>query len=116
MLMMQGERYFTRIHVQMLLPVLEEYYEIDLKDSWMYAAVERIYQRERQAGKMSTMGNILRIICHKGDLKASTMKSGIEYMNCTHPIGYPKTIILPTRSWVFQIGGGIAGDFLIWWL
>jgi deoxyhypusine synthase len=36
------ERYFPHEFMyKMLLSVLEEYYEIDLKDSWMYAAAEK---------------------------------------------------------------------------
>jgi deoxyhypusine synthase len=38
----KGERYFPHELYKMLLSgVLEEYYEIDLKDSWMYAAAEK---------------------------------------------------------------------------
>lgn len=56
------------------------------------------------------MGNIFASYVLKGELKASTMKSGIEYMtfladwyteNSQNGIGF------------FQIGGGIAGDFPI---
>jgi deoxyhypusine synthase len=58
----------------------------------------------------STLGNIFASYVLKGELKASTMKSGIEYMtfladwytaNSSKGIGF------------FQIGGGIAGDFPI---
>jgi deoxyhypusine synthase len=40
----KGERYFPHefMYKMLLSGVLEEYYEIDLKDSWMYAA-EKIY-------------------------------------------------------------------------
>src|SRR5690625_3036529 len=39
----KGERYFPHEFMYKLLlsGVLEEYYEIDLKDSWMYAAAEK---------------------------------------------------------------------------
>jgi deoxyhypusine synthase len=37
--------------------VLEEYYEIDLKDSWMYAAAEKKHQLS-VGWEDSTMGNI----------------------------------------------------------
>jgi deoxyhypusine synthase len=89
---------------------LEEYYEIDLKDSWMYAAAERNLPIIVPGWEDSTMGNIFASYVLKGDIKASTMKSGIEYMvfladwytdNCEKGIGF------------FQIGGGIAGDFPI---
>ena len=38
-----GERYFPHeyMYKMLLSGVLEEYYEIDIKDSWMYAAAEK---------------------------------------------------------------------------
>jgi deoxyhypusine synthase len=52
--------------------VLEEYYEIDLKDSWMYAAAEKKHQLS-VGWEDSTMGNIL--LPMSLNLKVSTMKS-----------------------------------------
>jgi deoxyhypusine synthase len=49
------------------------------------------------------MGNIFASYVIKGDLKVSTMKSGIEYM--TFQIGILKILL---TGWIFQIGGGIA--------
>jgi deoxyhypusine synthase len=43
----------------------------------------------------------------KGELKFSTMKSGIEYTHLLL-IGIPKN---SSKVGFFQIGGGIAGDF-----
>jgi deoxyhypusine synthase len=39
-----GERYLPHefMYKMLLSGVLEEYYEIDLKDSWMYAAAEKL--------------------------------------------------------------------------
>jgi hypothetical protein len=39
----KGERYLPHefMYKMLFLGVLEEYYEIDLKDSWMYAAAEK---------------------------------------------------------------------------
>lgn len=59
----------------------------------------------------STMGNIFASYCLKGELKPTTMKSGIEYMTFladwyTHNAG-------TEGIGFFQIGGGIAGDFPI---
>ncbi|MCR5862301.1 deoxyhypusine synthase family protein [Flavobacterium sp. J372] len=107
-----GERYFPHefMYKMLLSGVLEEYYEIDLKDSWMYAAAEKNLPIVVPGWEDSTMGNIFASYVIKGELKASTMKSGIEYMawladwyrdNCDSGIGF------------FQIGGGIAGDFPI---
>jgi deoxyhypusine synthase len=108
----KGERYFPHefMYKMLLSGVLEEYYEIDLKDSWMYAAAEKNLPMVVPGWEDSTMGNIFASYVIKGELKASTMKSGIEYMayladyytkNSGNGIGF------------FQIGGGIAGDFPI---
>lgn len=108
----QGERYFPHEFMYKLLlsGVLEPYYEIDLKDSWMYAAAQRNLPMVVPGWEDSTLGNIFASYVLKGELKASTMKSGIEYMtfladwyteSSENGIGF------------FQIGGGIAGDFPI---
>ena len=107
-----GERYFPHEFMYKLLlsGALEEYYEIDLKDSWMYAAAEKNLPIVVPGWEDSTMGNIFASYVIKGELKATTMKSGIEYMtyladwytkNSSNGVGF------------FQIGGGIAGDFPI---
>ncbi|OYQ38518.1 deoxyhypusine synthase family protein [Flavobacterium aurantiibacter] len=108
----KGERYFPHefMYKMLLSGVLEEYYEIDLKDSWMYAAAEKNLPIIVPGWEDSTMGNIFASYVIKGDLKASTMKSGIEYMTFLAD-WYTKN----SKSGVgfFQIGGGIAGDFPI---
>lgn len=107
-----GERYFPHefMYKMLLSGALEEYYEIDLKDSWMYAAAEKNLPIIVPGWEDSTMGNIFASYVIKGEIKASTMKSGIEYMtfladwytkNSDKGVGF------------FQIGGGIAGDFPI---
>src|SRR5690554_2221782 len=108
----KGERYFPHEYMYKLLlsGVMEDSYEIDLKDSWMYAAAEKNLPIIVPGWEDSTMGNIFASYVIKGELKASTVKSGIEYMtfladwyqrNSDKGIGF------------FQIGGGIAGDFPI---
>ena len=107
-----GERYFPHEYMYKLLlsGVLEQYYEIDLKDSWMYAAAQANLPMVVPGWEDSTMGNIFASYVVKGELKAQTIKSGIEYMTyladwytqeSDNGIGF------------FQIGGGIAGDFPI---
>ena len=107
-----NERYLPHefMYKMLLSGVLEEYYEIDLKDSWMYAAAEKNIPIICPGWEDSTMGNIFASYVIKGELKVSTMKSGIEYMtfladwyskNSANGVGF------------FQIGGGIAGDFPI---
>ena len=54
--------------------------EIDVKDSWMIAAAEKNLPIVVGGWEDSTMGNIFASYIVKGELKASTMKSGIEYM------------------------------------
>lgn len=109
----KGERYFPHEFMYQMINsgVLEQYYEIDPKDSWMVAAAEKNLPIVVPGWEDSTMGNIFASYCIKGEFKATTMKSGIEYMmwladwykdNCEGKgIGF------------FQIGGGIAGDFPI---
>lgn len=108
----KGERYFPHefMYKMLLSGVLEEYYEIDLKDSWMYAAAEKNLPIIVPGWEDSTMGNIFASYVIKGELKASTMKSGIEYMTFLAD-WYPKNSA--NGIGFFQIGGGIAGDFPI---
>lgn len=108
----KGERYFPHEFLYQLLlsGVLEAYYEIDIKNSWMYAAAQANLPMVVPGWEDSTLGNIFASYVIKGELKANTVKSGIEYMtflaewyhqNAKSSIGF------------FQIGGGIAGDFPI---
>lgn len=109
----EGKRYFPHEFMyQMLLSgVLEQYYEIDPKNSWMLAAAEKNLPIIVPGWEDSTMGNIFASYCIKGELKASTMKSGIEYMMWLADF-YTETAGDEGIGF-FQIGGGIAGDFPI---
>lgn len=106
------ERYFPHEFMYQLIlsGVLEEHYEIDIKDSWMYAAAQKNLPMVVPGWEDSTMGNIFASYVMNGELKANIVKSGIEYMtyladwytnNSENGVGF------------FQIGGGIAGDFPI---
>lgn len=108
-----NERYFPHEYMyQMLLSgVLKPYYEIDPKDSWMLAAAERNLPIVCPGWEDSTMGNIFASYVIKGELKASTMKSGIEYM--VFLSDWYKKNSGGKGVGFFQIGGGIAGDFPI---
>lgn len=109
----KGKRYFPHefMYKMLLSGVLEQYYEIDPKNSWMLAAAEKNIPIIVPGWEDSTMANIFASYCLKGELKPSTVKTGIEYMTFlanwyintskNHNIGF------------FQIGGGIAGDFPI---
>lgn len=109
----KGERYFPHEFMYQMINsgVLQQYYEIDPKDSWMVAAAEKNLPIVVPGWEDSTMGNIFASYCIKGTFKPTTMKSGIEYMmwladwytnnSSGKGVGF------------FQIGGGIAGDFPI---
>ncbi|WP_296618698.1 deoxyhypusine synthase family protein [Marivirga sp.] len=109
----KGERYFPHEFMYKLIRsgVLEQYYEIDPKNSWMLAAAEKNLPIIVPGWEDSTMGNIFASYCVKGELNPSTMKSGIEYM--TYLADWYKTNAGTEGVGFFQIGGGIAGDFPI---
>lgn len=109
----KGERLFPHefMYRMLLSGVLEQYYEIDPKNSWMLAAAEKNLPIVVPGWEDSTMGNIFASYCLKGELKATTMKSGIEYMMWLADF-YTETAGDEGIGF-FQIGGGIAGDFPI---
>ncbi len=108
-----GERYFPHeyMYKMLLSGDLEQYYEIDPKNSWMLAAAEKNLPIVVPGWEDSTMGNIFASYVMKKELKASTMKSGIEYM------GWLADWYIANSEGkgvgFFQVGGGIAGDFPI---
>lgn len=109
----KGERFFPHEFMYKILMSgeLEGYYEAEPKNSWMLAAAKKNLPIVVPGWEDSTIGNIFASYCLKGELKASIMKSGIEYMVWlaewyqqqagNNGVGF------------FQIGGGIAGDFPI---
>ena len=108
-----GERYFPHeyMYKMLLCGVLEQYYEIDPKNSWMLAAAEKNIPIVVPGWEDSTMGNIFASYIIKNELKATTMKSGIEYM--VWLADWYKHNSSGKGVGFFQIGGGIAGDFPI---
>ena len=106
----KGERYFPHEFLYQLLNsgALDEAYQIDPKDSWMIQAAKKNLPMVVPGWEDSTMGNIFASYVIKGELKASTVKSGIEYM--TYLADWYKN---QSQVGFFQIGGGIAGDFPI---
>ena len=77
-----GERFFPHefMYKMLLSGDLEQYYQIDPKNSWMLAAAEKNLPIVVPGWEDSTMGNIFASYCVKKDIKPTTMKSGIEYM------------------------------------
>ncbi|MCO5268779.1 MAG: deoxyhypusine synthase family protein [Brumimicrobium sp.] len=109
----KGERFFPHefLYKLLLSGVLEQYYEIDSKNSWMLAAAQKNLPIVCPGWEDSTLGNIFASYCIKGELKPSTMKSGIEYM--TWLANHYTATAGTDGIGFFQIGGGIAGDFPI---
>jgi deoxyhypusine synthase len=107
------ERYFPHQYFYRLIlsGALEQHYQIDPKDSWMVAAAEANLPMVVPGWEDSTLGNMFAAWCLQGEMSPSIVRSGVEYMmslaewyqaaSAEHPIG------------LFQIGGGIAGDFPI---
>ncbi|ANQ52222.1 deoxyhypusine synthase family protein [Flammeovirga sp. MY04] len=108
-----GERYFPHeyMYKMLLSGELEQYYQIDPKNSWLLAAAEKNLPIVVPGWEDSTMGNIFASYCIKGELKTSTVKSGIEYM--TWLADWYTENTQGNGIGFFQIGGGIAGDFPI---
>lgn len=92
--------------------MLADSYQIDPRDSWVVAAMEKDLPIVTPGWEDSTCGNVYASYCMTGLIKnVHTVRHGIEYMTYLadwyaaaapeHPVGF------------FQIGGGIAGDFAI---
>jgi len=109
-----GERYFPHefLYRILLSGELEQYYQIDPKNSWLLAAAEKNLPIFVPGWEDSTSGNIYASHCIQGNIKnIHTVRSGIEYMMVLADWYTEKTKSTPVGF--FQIGGGIAGDFPI---
>lgn len=97
---------------QMLLnKELEQYYQIDPKNSWMLAAAEKNLPIICPGWEDSTLGNIFAGHVISGDVARTAVKTGIDYM--IELAGWYQKNECPQGIGFFQIGGGIAGDFPI---
>ncbi len=91
---------------------LEQFYQIDPRDSWLHAAAERQLPLFVPGWEDSTLGNVYAAHCLKGRLKnVHTVRSGIEYMIAL--ADWYRAVTRSASLGFFQIGGGIAGDFPI---
>ncbi len=109
-----GKRFFPHEFLYRLIRsgVLEEFYQIDRKDSWLIAAAERSLPIVVPGWEDSTSGNIFAAHCLKGDVKnVHTVRTGIEYM--MELADWYTAEAADMGIGFFQIGGGIAGDFPI---
>ncbi|MES2524295.1 MAG: deoxyhypusine synthase family protein [Gemmatimonadota bacterium] len=110
-----GERYFPHEFMYRILlsGKLEEFYQIDPKDSWLLAAAQKNLPIIVPGWEDSTTGNIFASYVIEGHIKnVHTVRSGIEYMTWLAE-WYTQTTKDGTTIGFFQIGGGIAGDFPI---
>jgi len=110
----EGKRFFPHEFMYEVLRngSLEEYYQIDVKDSWMYAAMEKNLPMVVPGWEDSTMGNMYAGHVITGDVEnVHIVKTGIEYM--TWLADWYTRESKESSIGFFQIGGGIAGDFPI---
>lgn len=110
----RGERFFPHEFMYRLLRsgVLKEHYQIDPKGSWMLAAMEKNLPIVVPGWEDSTLGNMFAAAVIRGDVKnVHTVRTGIEYM--TWLANFYQTFTRDTSLGMFQIGGGISGDFPI---
>ena len=109
-----GKRYFPHEFMYRVLRsgVLEQYYQIDPRDSWMLAAAEKNLPMVVPGWEDSTMGNMYAGHVMSGDVKnVHTVRTGIEYM--AYLAEWYQAVAPQSSIGFFQIGGGIAGDFPI---
>lgn len=110
----KGERYFPHEFFYKLIRsgVLKQSYQIDPKDSWMVAACEKNIPIVVPGWEDATLGNMYAAACMRGDVKnVHTVRTGIEYMIWLAE--FYQGITKNASLGMFQIGGGIAGDFPI---
>ena len=110
----RGERLFPHEFFYRILrsPELEKCFQIDVKDSWLYAAMERKLPMFVPGWEDSTLGNMYAGHCISRDVKnVHTVRTGIEYMMSL--ADWYTTTSRSSSIGFFQIAGGIAGDFPI---
>jgi len=116
----KGERYFPHefFYKVLLSGKYEKYYQIDPKDSWMLAAAEKNLPIVVPGWEDSTLGNMYAAAVIRGReggpnpiKNVHTVRTGIEYMTWLADF-YTKSTAKSSLG-MFQIGGGIAGDFPI---
>jgi deoxyhypusine synthase len=109
-----GSRYFPHEYFYELLKreLLKDYYQIDVKDSWLFAAMEKNLPIVVPGWEDSTLGNMFAASIITGSIKSpQSVKTGIEYM--VELADWYTKASKDTSIGFFQIGGGIAGDFPI---
>ena len=110
----KGESYFPFEYYYRLLddPTLEEYFQIPVEASWVVAAREMEIPVYAPGFEDSTLGNIFAARVIDGTVSSHrAMRSGTEQME--HLVGWYLKNSEDSPIGLFQIGGGIAGDFAI---
>jgi deoxyhypusine synthase len=110
----RGERCFPHEFFYQVLRSgkYEKHYQIDPQDSWMLAAAKKNLPIVVPGWEDSTLGNMYAAAVIRGDVKhVHTVRTGIEYM--TWLAEFYTTTAKRSPLGMFQIGGGIAGDFPI---
>jgi deoxyhypusine synthase len=110
----RGERLFPYQFFYRILrdPELEKSFQVDRRNSWLYAAMEKDLPMFVPGWEDSTLGNMYAGHNIAGDVKnVHTVRTGIETMMALAD-WYSKTSERHSIGF-FQIGGGIAGDFPI---
>ena len=111
----RGERLFPHEFVYRVLRsgALAGSYHIDPADSWVLAAAERDLPLWVPGWEDSTLGNMYAGHCLAGTLRdVHTVRTGIEYL-MTLAGWYVRESAAGGGIGLFQISGGIAGDFPI---
>ena len=110
----KNERYFPHEFMYKILRggKLKSEYQIDPRNSWMLAAMEKNLPMFVPGWEDSTLGNMYSGHVITGDVRSvHTVRTGIEYM--IELADYYTKRTADTSLGFFQIGGGIAGDFPI---
>ncbi len=91
---------------------LKQYYQIDIRNSWVYAAFEKNIPIFTPGWEDSSLGNIFTaaVISKKVD-SVYAVETGIQTM--MRLAGWYQETSSSKSIGFFQIGGGIAGDFTI---
>jgi deoxyhypusine synthase len=108
------ETYFPHQFMYKILknPDLKKSFQIDVKHSWLYAAMEKDLPIFVPGWEDATLGNMFASHCITNEIKnVHTVRTGIEYM--MELADWYTKITKKSSLGFFQIGGGIAGDFPI---
>ena len=104
----RGERYFPHEYFYQILRsgALQASYQIDPKDSWLLAAMEKNLPIVVPGWEDSTTGNVFASHCMTGKLTSTqTVRNGTEYMRFL--AGWYEEVCRTSPIGFYQIGGGL---------